>query len=319
MNMTDTMLAVRPAHSRNRQYHVFGLQAKEVGGLPTEATDIESEIALRQLIKSLEHEVHTQHEAGNRQAEANALGNLGNIQYMLGDFSRAISCYTQCLKLVRWLNDTEGEGAVLENLGNIFMALGEPEKAIAFYRQARDIRCKLNDHPGEANTLNNLGHALLFMREQRQALICFEQELTIRQQLDDQAGAANALHNQATTYAEMGKQQQALGLYIQSLHIARVMDDRQTEAMICWNIGLVYKKQKNLPRAIDYMQSAVEGMQALGYEYTADYAAQVEQLRRQLEENEKALRPWEQVRQMTGKLKEAILGAERPNDGGYGR
>jgi tetratricopeptide (TPR) repeat protein len=60
---------------------------------------------------------------GDRQAEGDALGNLGTAYRELGDVTRAAECYEQYLEIAREIGDRSGEGSALWNLS---LALDEP-------------------------------------------------------------------------------------------------------------------------------------------------------------------------------------------------
>jgi tetratricopeptide (TPR) repeat protein len=101
-----------------------------------------------------------QRELGNRQGEANSLGNLGGTYQSLGEYQRAIDFQQQSLEIQRKLGNRQGEAASLGNLGGAYQALGEYQRAIDFQQQSLEIERELGNRQGEANSLFNQALAL---------------------------------------------------------------------------------------------------------------------------------------------------------------
>ncbi|MEO6741464.1 MAG: SMEK domain-containing protein, partial [Chthoniobacteraceae bacterium] len=113
----------------------------------------------RQRIAWLEAQRDAARLTGNRQAEGNALGNLGNAHAALGDARKAIEFYEQRLVIAREFGDRRGEGAALGNLGNAYRRLGDASKSIEFHEQALVVSREIGDRRGEGNDLGSLGNA----------------------------------------------------------------------------------------------------------------------------------------------------------------
>jgi tetratricopeptide (TPR) repeat protein len=96
-------------------------------------------------------------EIGNRQGEANVLGNLGNCYLRLGQTSTARDHYQQALAIVGEIGNREGEAMALGNLGFCDATLGQINTAQDHYQQALAIHREIGDRAGEANQLSNLG------------------------------------------------------------------------------------------------------------------------------------------------------------------
>jgi len=107
---------------------------------------------------------------GDRQAESNALGNLGNAYFWLGKVQRAIGFYEQQLVIARDIGDRRGEGNALGNLGNAYFQLGEVRSTIDYYEQALAIDREIGDRQREARTLGNLGIAYAELGDSTRAL-----------------------------------------------------------------------------------------------------------------------------------------------------
>jgi tetratricopeptide (TPR) repeat protein len=76
---------------------------------------------------------------GDRNGEANSLGNLGNIYYSLGQYQQAIQFLQQQLEITKEIGDRNGEAASLHNLGLALKALGRRSESIEAFNASRKI------------------------------------------------------------------------------------------------------------------------------------------------------------------------------------
>ncbi len=102
-------------------------------------------------------------EIKDRQGEENALGNLGNAYFFLGDYAKAIEYLQQSLAIAREIKDRLGEGQSLGSLGNTYSSLGDYAKAIEYQQQSLAIAKSINNRQGEGASLNSLGLAYNFL------------------------------------------------------------------------------------------------------------------------------------------------------------
>ena len=82
---------------------------------------------------------------GDRRGEGNALGNLGNAHFVLGETRKAIEFYEQRLEIAREIGDRRGEGTALWNMSLALDRLGERAQAIASAEAALEIYEQIED------------------------------------------------------------------------------------------------------------------------------------------------------------------------------
>ncbi|MGB3516153.1 MAG: CHAT domain-containing tetratricopeptide repeat protein, partial [Elainellaceae cyanobacterium] len=102
--------------------------------------------------------------------------------------------------------DRQGEGNALGNLGNAYFSLGQYQTAIDFYEQNLAIAREIGDRVGEAGTLNNQGIALFYTGQFSQAESTLRQSLEVFESLrtglsDDQL--ISIADTQAQAYANL--------------------------------------------------------------------------------------------------------------------
>ena len=86
----------------------------------------------------------------DRAAQGRACGNLGNVHYLLGDFSKAIYYHEERLKIAKEFTDRSAERRAHSNLGNAHIFLGEFEQAAEHYKMTLLLAQELGDRAVEA-------------------------------------------------------------------------------------------------------------------------------------------------------------------------
>ena len=86
----------------------------------------------------------------DRAAQGRACGNLGNVHYLLGDFSKAIYYHEERLKIAKEFSDRSAERRAHSNLGNAHIFLGEFEQAAEHYKMTLLLAQELGDRAVEA-------------------------------------------------------------------------------------------------------------------------------------------------------------------------
>ncbi|MEL0591385.1 MAG: tetratricopeptide repeat protein, partial [Planktothrix rubescens PR222] len=131
----------------------------------------------REALQSWEQALTIYREIGNRQGEANSLGNLGLAYYSLGQYQKAIDFHQQQLEMAREIGDRQGEANSLGNLGNAYYFLGQYQKAIDFHQQSLEISREIGDRLGEANSPGSLGAAYDSLGQYQKAIDFHQQQL----------------------------------------------------------------------------------------------------------------------------------------------
>jgi len=191
-------------------------------------------------------------QTGNRQHECNALGNIGNVYYSLGEPSKAIRYYEQVLSISHEIDDQHSVGNALGNLGPAYTALGEPRKAVDYCEQALFFARKISNQHSEGKILGNMGIAYKNLGETHKAIGCHEQNLAIACEIGDRRGEGSALGNLGVAYRDLGEPGKAIGYFEQQLTIADEIGDRRGKASALGNMGNFYSTLDEPSKAIGY-------------------------------------------------------------------
>ena len=199
-------------------------------GYPLRAAQI---LSLRQHARDriawLETSVRAALKLENRQAEGEALGNLGVAYRDLGETRKAIEYYKRALAIVRETGSRRGEGMMLGNLGVAYGVLGETRKAIEYFEQDLAIARETGDRRGEGTTLGNLGNAYSDLGETRKAIEHYEQHLAGTRETGDRRGEGDALNNRALSLDELGRREEGIADARAALAIREETEDPNAE------------------------------------------------------------------------------------------
>jgi CHAT domain-containing protein/tetratricopeptide (TPR) repeat protein len=215
---------------------------------------------LRDRIKALEYyeqALRLYQEGGHRWDEAATLNKMGFQHHRQGAGGKAMDYYNQALKLSHELGDRRLEAVTLNNLGMVNSFLGDRPKALEHYRKSLSLRKELGDRAAEAQSLGNIGYAYMLMNEHQKALEHYEQSLEIKRNISDQRGEAATLTNMGDTYALWGEHQKALEFHRQALQISRRVGYRAGERDTLMNIGYVYSRMGDYQKALDCFHQAL--------------------------------------------------------------
>jgi tetratricopeptide (TPR) repeat protein len=97
--------------------------------------------------------------AGNRRAQATALGNIGWFYALVGDPHQALTHCEQALALKQDISARHLESAVLDSIGYAHYQLGHYEKAISYIERSLALSRELADRHSQATELAHLGDA----------------------------------------------------------------------------------------------------------------------------------------------------------------
>ena len=170
--------------------------------------------------------------AGDRQAEADGLNDLGIVYWHQRRWADAAAVYQQSLALRRELGDRHGEGRTLNNLGVVYWHQGRWAEAEACYQQDLALCRELGDRHGEGRTLNNLG--LVYQDQERwtDAAAVYQQSLALRRELGDRHGEGQTLANLALLREAQGDKIEALRLAREALQVFEATEDKAAQERV---------------------------------------------------------------------------------------
>ncbi|MCA2217138.1 ATP-binding protein [Jidongwangia harbinensis] len=211
-------------------------------------------------------------DTGDRAAEAQALNNLGAVDWRRGRYQQAAGLHERALRLCREVGDREGTARALGNLGIIYWGLSRFEHAADHLQQALDIHRELGSRDREGFTLNNLGLILQRLGRYPQAIEHHQQALTLHRDIQDRCGEGYALDSLGLVHLRLGRHREATRLLRQALALFREIGAREGEGYALDTLGLVHLRLGRPERAVEHHRQALALYRQIGAREGEAYA-----------------------------------------------
>jgi tetratricopeptide (TPR) repeat protein len=195
--------------------------------------------------------------AGDRNAEATALSNLGVVDWRLGRYQQAAGRLQQALALYRDTGDQAGQAGALGRFGIVEYQIGRYQQATGYLQQALALHRDTGDQAGQARQLNHLALVDQRLGRYQQAAGYLQQALALYRETGDQSGQACALGNLGDINLRLGHYQQAAGYLQQVLALCRETGDRYARAQALTTLGEVDLRLGRYQQAAGYLQQAL--------------------------------------------------------------
>lgn len=214
--------------------------------------------------------------SGWRHSEAFVLGNLGGLQFDLGDYAAAHTSYQETCALCRELGDREGEAVALDTLGLIALHRQDAAAAQDLLARAQTIQVQIGDRRGLAYTLTHLGFALTATGDLPAATDAFQRALAIRDKMQPHSGpAVDAIAGLAQVALAAGRHDEAYRGVIAALTWMETHDPNQVEypvqvCLICAEVA------QALGRRFADTPALAQRALTLGYALLMQRAAQID-------------------------------------------
>eukprot|EP00093_Oithona_nana_P015111 15111.XXX_998077_1001913_1 [CDS] Oithona nana genome sequencing. len=229
--------------------HIGRLSHQDPGEFPEEVKSL-----FEKAVQYYEQNMGLMVEIGDRAAQGRACGNLGNVHYLLGNFSRAIHFHQERLKIAREFGDRAAERRAHSNLGNAHIFLGEFERAADHYKRTLLLAQDLGDRAVEAQACYSLGNTYTLLKDYPNAIEYHLRHLRIAQELYDKVGEGRACWSLGNAHSSMGQHLEAYQYAKRHLDISRDTGDRMGQATaqlnladLCRTLGYTPADSTDLP------------------------------------------------------------------------
>ncbi|KAM9439565.1 G-protein-signaling modulator 2-like isoform 2-T2 [Clarias gariepinus] len=259
----DKVGQARALYNFGNVYHAKG---KSICSNDTEPGNFSEEInkAFIKAVEYYEMNLCILKELGDKVAQGRTYGNLGNTQYLLGNFCNAVASHQQRLLIAKEFGDLAAERRACCNIGNSYIFLGEFEKAADHYKRALQLARQLRDRAVEAQACYSLGNTYTLLQDYERAIDYFLKHLIIAQDLGDRVGEGRACWSLGNAHTALGNHGQAMHFTERHLEISNETGDRCGELTARLNVsdlqtvlGLSYSTNSSVlseNKAVDYNQ-----------------------------------------------------------------
>ncbi|HEU4710831.1 MAG TPA: CHAT domain-containing protein [Pyrinomonadaceae bacterium] len=227
----------------------------------------ENEKALRlqrDVTRGLERLPASVDQARKTNLHAQAINNLGEIQYGLGELKTSIKYFDDAIKLWTAVNNRRGIALAHINFGYSYSDSGDLREASNHYTQSLAISRDIGDLRGEAAARAALGGVYVSLGARQRALDSRMEALTIFRKIGNHQGIATATNGIAEIHEELGDYSKALALFREALGIYEFIKSRGYVALNKYCIGRVYFAMKQTGPAREAYLEALSIIREVG-------------------------------------------------------
>ena len=210
-----------------------------------------------QSIQSLERSVRLHKEAGNDEAYAQTLMNLGNSCVEAGRYEDAKRFHQEALALAEDGGDLRFQSKALVSLA-IVSRRNDIELALKCVDRALQLARKTGDLRDQANALANLATVYRHMEKFEKAIEIHRKRIALAEKLGDTRGRRNTIGNMANCYRRLNQLDEAQAHLDESIRLSRELNDDQAVAIDMVNLGLLHRSRGNRQDAIQCFLEAIE-------------------------------------------------------------
>lgn len=150
------------------------------------------------------------------EGESRSLALLAASQYLLGDYTSALSNYMLKLKLEEKRNSPRNYASALNNIGLMHILLGDYEQALSYLHRADStVEAEGGDIKKELkySIINNTGETYLRMKKRDSASRYFQLALQLARESGDSYNLGESMVGLANVFSAQQKQAEALQFY----------------------------------------------------------------------------------------------------------
>ena len=195
--------------------------------------------------------------AGDRPGQATALGGLGFLASLAGDYPAAAARLADAAALYADIGDLPDQAYALTYLGFVQRLTGDCQAAIANYQRAQALARQASDRPAEAEALSNLGEVQHLIGDYLAATETQQLALKLYSEAGNRHGQALALNELGMIQQETGDYPRSAASQQQALELFRDLGDRLGQAIALNDLGVLQRETGDYPAADASHQQAL--------------------------------------------------------------
>jgi tetratricopeptide (TPR) repeat protein len=204
-------------------------------------------------------------QTNNSKGICDALNEISNINWRLGDFDTAEKRSQESLELARRQNDRKREAAALFFLASIHAEKGDYAGSHAFFEATLAIRRELNEPRLVGSTLVNWGTTYYYQGDYETAQKYIEESLFFYREIGDKRHTTIALNNLGNIFYLRNDYPTARGYYTEALGLGRELADKYTTSLALASLGITAFQEGKLEEADNCYREGMALSRALSY------------------------------------------------------
>jgi len=232
--------------------------------------------ALTEAIRVEEHSLQLLEQVDQDEQRLGLLLHLSSIHGWSGDYRRSSELLQPSLKLARKLGDRQAEANALGQLGRMVGAWqGEYERGNEYLEKALSIALELDTKPLLVFILRQLGNLAYVVGRHDEASQYLQKSLQMAAEIEDFAGMANAYNSLGENERHRGDPAAALEYYHQAREVEGIRENPNIDTLIATNIGYVLLDQERFLEIKQVTAEAMVKSQELGSNYLTAACKQI--------------------------------------------
>jgi CHAT domain-containing protein/Tfp pilus assembly protein PilF len=210
---------------------------------------------------------------GRDRLAAQALNNLGEVEYTRGALVAARGHFQDALATWEASSDRGGQALAHLNLGYTYADSGDLIEGQNHFERALALARDKGDRRLEALSMTGAGTVYAFRGRQRLALDSHTGALEILRAIGDRQGSGVALNSIGQSYEDSKDTGLALDYYLQALDNFVLSGNRDTESVTRFYLGRVYDELGDEARSLEYYGQAIRLCHEMGKPRMEAYAS----------------------------------------------
>lgn len=207
--------------------------------------------ALNQFIKA---EKIYEGSAEDKAGLSKALSNIGNIEFILGNFDKALDYTRRAMQLSDQTGNDLNVAYCHRLIGRIHRKKGVYEDALSEYRKAAAIYISRGDQRNESETRQSIGNIYYDLHQFKNALAEYEKSLVIAHAISNSSLMAYSFSGIGFAWYELKKFPQALTYFDSSIMKAKAIKNRYLVMDAYQIISNIHEEQNHYKEALKFHQ-----------------------------------------------------------------
>lgn len=190
----------------------------------------------------------------------------GDVLDITGEWSEALECYAECLKMAEKLGKQLKVAEAHRKIGHIHVKNDEWKSAIENYEKSLEISEKINDLAGLANAYWGIGRVCWRKGELDKSTESLNKCIKFSQEINDVPQLAKGYIDLGNAYSVRGEYDNAIQSHTKALKIFEELDNKYELARVYNNLGVCYSEgKKDYDKAIEYSEKQIEVAEEIGH------------------------------------------------------
>lgn len=220
---------------------------------------------LQEGARHLQRALQGARQLGNDRAIGAAAGNLASLKMYLGEVERAEELYREAIDRLRNAGDETGQALELANLATVHILKGKTEPALELLERALEIQRRVGDGKNQAVTLGNLAMLLQRLQRHDESERLLHEALALHRKSGNLRQEGAVLGQLAALELRRSARAEAERFARKAVRLLRNAGDRRREADAMAELARVFEAGDRLEESVALHEDALQIQLELGH------------------------------------------------------